>query len=157
MTSCVCLLGKDSSGRKTLLKSALEEVEFASPLLILDLDAVKSDSASLDDIFKALMIEAKLLVASVYIDNFNTLLTEENEIKNIQILKKVLWHLKKIPNKQMILIAGDAESENNFIFHHSYFPHNNFLELKIPDLTVEDRIHLWTFFLEKSDLEIARR
>ena len=139
---------------KHLSNQLLEEVEFASPLLILDLGAVKGVSASLDDIFKALMIEAKLLEASVYIDNFNSLLTEENEIKNIQILKRVLWHLKQISNKQIIFIAGDDEPENNFIFHHSHFPDNNFLQLKIPDLTMEDRIHLWTFFLEKSDLEL---
>ena len=27
-----------------------------------------------------------------------------------------------------------------------------FCNLKIPDLTIEDRIHLWTFFLQKSNL-----
>ena len=156
-TSCICLLGKDNCGRKTLVKSALEELEFASPLLILDLDAAKSLSSSLDEIFKALIIEAILLNASVYLDNFNALLTEENEIRNIRILKKVFWHLKQIPNKQLILIAGEDGTENDsrFLFHHSYFPNNtNLLQMEIPNLTIEDRILLWTFFLEKSGLEL---
>ena len=96
LASCICLIGKDNCGRKTLVKSVLKEIEFVSPLLILDLGAAKGLSASLDEIFKALMIEANLLEASVYIDNFNSLLTEENEIKNIQILKRILWHLKQI-------------------------------------------------------------
>ena len=73
--------------------------------------SAKGLSASLDEIFKALKIEANLLEASVYIDNFNSLLTEENEIKNIQILKRVLWHLKQISNKQFILIAGEDDTE----------------------------------------------
>ena len=107
MASCICLLGKDNSGRKTLVKSVLKEkVEPASPLLILDSDVAKSISSSLDEIFRALIVRANLLNASVYIDNFNALLTEENEIKNIEILKKILWHLKQIPNKQIIFIAG---------------------------------------------------
>ena len=155
MASCICLLGKDNSGRKTLVKSVLKEkVEPASALLILDSDVAKSISSSLDEIFRALIVRANLLNASVYIDNFNALLTEENEIKNIEILKKILWHLKQIPNKQIIFIAGQHGTENDFLFHHSYFPHNNFLQLKIPDLTIYDRIQLWNFFLDKSDLDL---
>ena len=109
-------------------------------------------SASLDEIFKALKIEAYLLEASIYIDNFDSLLTEENEIKNIQILKRILWHLKQITNKQFIFIARDDDSENHFLLHHSHFHGNNLLQLKLSELTIEDRIHLWTFFLQKFNL-----
>ena len=154
LASCICLIGKDNSGRKTLVKSVLKEVEFVSPLLILDLGSAKGLSTSLDEIFKALMIEANLLEASLYLDDFNSMLTEENETKNIQILKRVFWHLKHISNKQVILIAGQDDTDNNFLFHHSHFPNNNFLQLKLPDLTIEDRIRLWTFFLQKFNLTL---
>ena len=151
--SLIYLIGKDGCGRKTLIKSILGELDFPSPLLILDVSVIKGVSASIDEVFSALKVEALLLNASLYIDNFSSLLAEEDDAKNMQIIQKALWHLNHVSNNNRpIFIAGANEMDNDFIAPNSHFFRVNSLQVKVPDLTVKDRAHLWKYFLQEFGL-----
>jgi AAA+ superfamily predicted ATPase len=153
LTSLISLIGKDGCGRMTLIKSVLRDLGFPSPLLILDLSLAKGVSASIDEVFAALKIEALLLDASLYIDNFSALSIEEDDIKNMRTRQKVLWHLSQVSNNdRLIFIAATNEMDSDPITPSSHFFKINSLQVKVPDLTVQDREYLWKFFLQRFGL-----
>lgn len=152
--SFIYLSGNDNSGKRTLVKSVLREINFKFPLLILDLSPSKDLSTSIDEIFTAFKTEAYLMEASVYVDNIDSLILEENESKNIQIVKNALRHLNEIAPNRIIFIAGNDDVANTITSIHPRPPNLNFLQLKMPDLSVQDRIHLWKFFLRTFNLTL---
>ncbi len=158
----ILLAGKRGCGRKTFIKSLIEDyLGFTDSLSVVHLSFLKTENLnSIHHVLGQSVLDALLHKSFLYFEKIEELInSEQNPGNNKDFLNLIINELQILKDKKIgfVFISVDKKNQNAFSIMDDQNMKENieFIKIDFPDLSIYDRIKIWNYFNNhfKIDLE----